>query len=151
MTDTRQDAIEHIEKVQFHLDRCATDLDARVILHDASKLEEPELSGYAGLAEAVKDLKYGTPEYRAAFQPFKAIIQHHYAANDHHPEHFGAGVDGMNLLQIIEMLCDWKAASERFGGGDFAESLKVSVARFEIEPQLENILRNTAKYLGWME
>jgi hypothetical protein len=150
MTDTRQAAIEHIELVRNYVMDCAIDLRERAIAHDASKLIEPELSGYAGLAEAVKDLKYGTSEYRAAFQPFKPIIQHHYAANDHHPEHFGAGVDGMNLLQIIEMLCDWKAASER-GGGDFAESLKVSVARFEIEPQLENILRNTAKYLGWME
>jgi hypothetical protein len=150
MTDTRLETFMHIGKVQYFLSLCVADLVARSEKHDASKLDEPELSGYAGLAEAVKDLQYGSMAYRAAFQPFKTIIQHHYAANDHHPEHFGAGIDGMNLLQIIEMLADWKAASER-GGGDFAESLKVSVARFEIEPQLENILRNTAKYLGWME
>ena len=40
-------------------------------------------------------------------------IEHHYAVNSHHPEHYEAGIAGMSLFDLIEMLVDWKAASER--------------------------------------
>lgn len=148
--DSRRDALEHIAKVERYLSQMAHELRARAAAHDASKLEEPELSGYVGLSEAVKGLTYGTDEYRAAFAPYKEIIQHHYRHNSHHPEHYPGGINDMSLLDVIEMLCDWKAASER-GGGDFAESIRVSVKRFGIDPQLGLIFANTAKDLGWIE
>lgn len=150
MTDTKQETLDHIAKVYQYLTLCINELHRRGHVHDASKLYEPELSGIAQLAEASRGLKYGSMAYRAASLPFKYVLEHHYAANDHHPQHFCAGIDGMNLLQIIEMLCDWKAAGER-EGGNLEESLRANVGRFEIEPQLENILRNTAKALGWLE
>jgi len=43
----------------------------------------------------------------------KPAIEHHYKNNRHHPEHFNNGIDEMNLVDLIELLCDWKAASER--------------------------------------
>lgn len=144
MTDT----LDHIGKVDAYLSHCSDLLMQRAKKHDASKLEEPERSGYAGLTRALKGLTYGTPEHRAAFEPFKEIIQHHYAHNSHHPEHYAEGVNDMSLLDVIEMLCDWKAASER-GDGGFDWSLSKSVERFKIDPQLARILRNTADELGW--
>lgn len=36
----------------------------------------------------------------------EAILDHHYQNNDHHPEHFELGINGMNLLQLLEMLAD---------------------------------------------
>lgn len=150
MTESERDARDHIAKVEGYLSLCADLLRIRAITHDASKLEEPELSGYAGLSDALKGLEYGTPEYRAAFEPFKEVIKHHYAANDHHPEYHADGVNAMNLLQIIEMLCDWRAASQR-SNGNFEDSITVSCKRFGIDAQLESILRNTASHLGWIE
>lgn len=144
MSDTH----EHIYSVQSYMDAYINSLHLRAKEHDASKLEEPELSGYAGLTEALKGLEYGTPEHRAAFAPFKPIIQHHYENNTHHPEHWDNGINDMSLLDIIEMLADWKAASER-GNGDFARSIEVGVNRFDIDDQLAYILRNTARELGW--
>jgi hypothetical protein len=148
--NSRQDTLDHIAKVEGYLSLIAHELRARGAAHDASKLQEPELSGYAGLSEALQGLTYGTDEYRAAFAPFKGIIKHHYEHNRHHPECWPGGVNDMSLLDIIEMLCDWKAASER-GGGDFAESIRVSCKRFGIDPQLGLIFANTAKDLGWIE
>ena len=139
----------HIDNVRYYLDQIGDLLDERWVTHDASKLEEPELSGYAGLAEAVKGLTYGTPEYIAALEPYKPIIAHHYAANPHHPEHHLNGIADMTLIDVVEMLCDWKAASER-GGGDFADSLHKSINRFVVDQQLAQILTNTAKALGWI-
>lgn len=144
------DSINHIKQVQFFMEQVIKGLIERARLHDASKLNEPEYSGYAGLSEALKGLQYGTDEYRAAFVPFRAIIQHHYQANDHHPEHFDKtdGVAQMNLLQLVEMFCDWKAASTR-NGSSLLDSLDVSVQRFGVEPQLAKIFTNTARDLDW--
>jgi hypothetical protein len=47
---------------------------------------------------------------------------------------------------VIEMLIDWKAVSLE-KRNDFEKSLEISIQRFEIEPQLASILRNTAKRL----
>jgi hypothetical protein len=53
-------------------------------------------------------------------------LMHHDAHNRHHPEFFGEdGVDGMTLVDVIEMLADWKAASERHDDGDLAKSLEI--------------------------
>jgi hypothetical protein len=53
-------------------------------------------------------------------------LKHHYAYNRHHQEFFGEdGVDGMTLVDLIEMLPDWKAATERHDDGDLAKSLEI--------------------------
>lgn len=149
MTESQRDTLDHIDKVDDNLKAVARNLARRRYEHDASKLEEPELSGYEGLARALKGLRYGTPEHRAAFAPYKEIIKHHYAHNRHHPEHWQLGVTDMSLLDIIEMLCDWKAANDR-NDGDFGHSIQLSVSRFNISEQLHAILINTAKELGWL-
>ena len=149
MTKSEQDTREHIEKVRDNLNDALHNLTRRAVVHDATKLVEPELSGYQGLSDAFQGLTYGTPEHRAAFAPFKEIIAHHYAHNRHHPEYWPNGVTDMSLLDIIEMLADWKAANDR-NGGDFGHSIQVSVSRFGISEQLHAILINTAKELGWL-
>lgn len=149
MTESQKDTREHIARVQVNIDQAVKNLAERAVTHDLSKLEEPELSGYESLSQALKGLTYGTPEHRAAFAPYKEIIQHHYASNRHHPEHWQMGVTDMSLLDIIEMLADWKAANDR-NGGDFGHSIQVSVSRFRISEQLHAILINTAKELGWL-
>jgi hypothetical protein len=87
--------------------------------------------------------------YRVAFNPYKAIIQHHYAHNDHHPEFDANGINAMNLLQITEMLCDWRAAASRNPELNFMESLKIQKNRFGISDQLFLIICNTVDSLGW--
>lgn len=142
------DTIDHIREVQLCLAQMIDDLQNRSLAHDKSKLMPPELDGYAGLSDAVKGLKYGTDEYRAAFAPFNVIIKHHYGANDHHPEHFQAGINDMDLLQIVEMICDWKAASTR-NSESLTPSLEANFKRFGIDEQLALIIRNTVTVLGW--
>lgn len=143
------DTIDHIQKVQWYLAQIIENLQSRALMHDKSKLMPPELDGYAGLADAVKGFPYGTDEYRAAFEPFKKIIRHHYDANDHHPEHFQDNdIRRMNLLQVVEMVTDWKAASTR-RDDTLLKSLDVSFKRFGIDDQLAWIIRNTINDLEW--
>lgn len=60
------------------------------------------------------------------------------------------GINGMNLMQIVEMVCDWKAASERLADSDFAAGLEISRKRFGIDDQLFGIIQNTARAQGWI-
>ncbi len=139
---------DHIMRVQ---QRIITLLMQRARNHDKSKLEEPEATGYAELATALQSVKFGTQAYRDTLATAHHTLVHHYAQNTHHPEHWPAGIDDMSLLDIIEMFCDWKAASERArnGSGSILSSIAYSVERFNISPQLQHILENTARELGW--
>lgn len=56
-------------------------------------------------------------------------------------------VDKMNLVDIVEMLCDWKAASMRHDDGDIMSSIKKNGPRFGISHQLLCILKNTIEMM----
>jgi hypothetical protein len=78
-------------------------------------------------------------------------LTHSYEANRHHPGHFDDGLNGMTLVDVIEMLADWKAATERHADGDLAKSLEIQRERFSLCDQLVAILRNTAEHFGWLD
>lgn len=145
-----QDTVDHIKKVRDNLFVVRNKLEHRANVHDASKLEEPELSGFAEMQGAFKNKAYGSPEYMATIALFKPIVDHHYQHNRHHPEHWPNGIDDMSLLDIIEMLADWKAAGERYKNGNLLQSIEINVNRFNFSDQLTAILVNTAKELGWI-
>jgi hypothetical protein len=147
---SRQDTLEHIAKVQAWINVCRNLLETRAEVHDASKLREPELSGFANAKIRLAGAVYGSPEYQALLDESRPIINEHYRVNSHHPEYFENGISGMSLLDVLEMLCDWKAAGERTKDGSIEQSLRVNVKRFGIEPQLAALLWNTAKELGWL-
>src|SRR6185295_1519275 len=54
------------------------------------------------------------------------------------------------LVDLIEMLADWKAATERHTDGDLARSLDIQRERFGLSEQLAQILFNTAKHFVWI-
>lgn len=135
--------IKHIEQVQGFMNMVIGTLRQRALDHDHSKFEEPERSAYAVTIPKLAGLSYGTEEHKDVLRQMKPAIRHHYQANKHHPEYHN-GVAGMDLVDIVEMVADWKAASLR-GGDDFTKALEISLARFEIDDQLSSVIKNTAK------
>ena len=77
----------------------------------------------------------------------KPALDHHYAANSHHPEHYEKGILGMSLLDLIEMLCDWKAATHRHKDGDIRRSIEINQQRFGYSDSLKQIFLNTVSVL----
>lgn len=144
--DSTADTLDHIGRVQTRLAQIQTALDQRAAMHDRSKLREPEKAGYDRLTQRLAGVAYGSEAYYAALEEAKGAIAHHYAHNTHHPEHFENGVAGMSLLDIIEMLADQKARSERTS---LAESMAHNQQRFGIGDQLAVIIINTIRELGW--
>ena len=148
--DSRPDTLAHIARVRELLENCTARLTFRGAAHDASKLVDPEMATFDTCTLKLKAMAYGSTEYRAALAELKPALDHHYANNSHHPEHYPNGVDGMSLFDVVEMLMDWKAATERMkDGGDIWRSLQINAERFRISPQLLSILENTAREMGW--
>lgn len=147
--DSADDTYAHIEKVRHNIVDVTNKLLSRGVGHDASKLIEPEKSVFDKVTPLLKSLTYGSEEYQASLDSMGTALTHHYESNRHHPEHYEQGINDMTLIDIMEMLCDWKAAAERHEDGDILESLHINSARFNIDPQLSRILENTVYYMSW--
>jgi hypothetical protein len=141
--DSTLDTLKHINRVRDLLGHVATCLLYRGMYHDASKLGPTEKPLFDEMTPKLKTLVYGSDDYKASLAALKPALDHHYKYNSHHPEHYPNGIDGMNLLDIIEMYCDWIAAGERTKDGNPYRSLEVSEKRFGMSPQLVNIFKNT--------
>jgi len=138
---------KHIEKVRKYIRFMTDKMTDRGINHDASKLESPEVDLFAKYTKILSSLEYDSDEYKASLEALKPALDHHYATNRHHPEHFANGINDMTLIDIVEMLCDWKAATHRMNNGNLLKSIEQNAERFHIEGQLKEILINTARMI----
>ena len=141
--DSRLDTHQHINIVRRYLKRVAFRLLNRAEVHDASKLDEPELSVFDEFTPKLRDSTYGSDEYKEFLARMGEGLQHHYAANDHHPEHFENGIADMGLLELTEMLCDWLAATQRHADGDIRRSIEQNSVRFGYGEEIKRLLLNT--------
>ena len=190
--NSTKDTKEHIETVRGFLAMIVNNLQVRAISHDASKLGEFEKSIYDDFTPKLRAMIYGSDEYKQSLKDMGAALQHHYAVNTHHPEHYkmwqcpvcesvfseieapvgitdvrlcrkcsahgaiyesalepASGIYGMSLLDLIEMLADWKAAGMRHADGNITQSLEINRKRFGMSDQLFKIFQNTVKELDW--
>ena len=138
---------KHIENVRKYIRFIIDKIDLRGVQHDASKLENPEVELFAEHTLQLAGMSYGSDEYKASLEALKPALDHHYAVNRHHPEHFTDGVNDMTLIDIIEMFCDWKASTLRHNDGNLLKSIEQNAERFHIDGQLKQILLNTARML----
>ena len=139
------ETMRHIERVRNLLNMFAIDLLRRGELHDQSKMESPEVEMFTEYTDKLAGCTYGSPQYDEFRKALKPALDHHYAKNNHHPEHHKNGLEDMSLLDILEMFVDWKASSERHNDGNILKSIEKNADRFKISPQLVKILENTAK------
>ena len=98
-------------------------LTQRTIVHDQSKMQEPEYVPYVWRVyrtqwnnDPKKDersLLKGCFDDPTLDQAIRDAVNHHITHNRHHPEwHFDH--DDMNKIDLTEMVCDWYAMSQEF-------------------------------------
>jgi len=170
----------HIEKVRNYLNRFICSLLRRGERHDQSKLASPEVELFTEMTPILSGLTFGSPEYEESKAKLGPALDHHYAKNRHHPEHWPAvdnkeadlieehiknineesnpelvialkdhvaslrsPLNNMSLLDHCEMLCDWKASSERHNDGNIRKSIEHNAARFGMSKQLVNVYKAT--------
>lgn len=140
--------MRHIEAVRNFLQACIKELLNRAAGHDQSKLQPPELAIFNEHTPKLRNLVYGSKEYKQCMDEMRPALQHHYSVNRHHPEYHGKRIQGMHLLDLIEMLCDWKAATLRHDTGNIYKSLDINAERYSYSAELKRILKNT---IDWLE
>ena len=130
----------HITTVQKHLHSIIEALEKRARLHDLSKLSLDEFGGFVEINQIAREHPYGSEEYRESLKGNKTI-KLHFSQNSHHPEYYPNGMADMSLLDIIEMVCDWKAASETYGQTSFEDSLEIQCKRFGLSEEQLRLIR----------
>ena len=142
--DSRKDAYQHKRYVYDVMMLLIIEkLFERAAAHDDSKLKDPEKSCYDKYIPMLKSAKYGTPEYEKIKGNMGEGLKHHFEENRHHPEHFENGIYGMNLIDLVEMICDWFAASLRSDTPFISGGLDSNVEKYNIPSMLESVIRNT--------
>ncbi len=150
MYDSTHDTKDHIKQVVRYLFQFINRIAVLAAAHDKSKLESPELEGFNEFTPKLRGLTYGSDEYKKCLSDLQSVLKHHYANNPHHPEHHANGVEDMSLTLLTEMLCDWKAATERHADGNLAKSIAINQRRFGISREVTKILYTTAQEFGWI-
>jgi len=145
-----KDYIQHIQWLMEAMAAVQHQLMIRMLTHDRSKISPGELDAYAEIVPGFKKFEYGTPEHKAHGDRLGPAWEHHTEHNRHHVEHFPNGLNGMTLIDLIEMVCDWRAASMRSGSFDYGKSLRVFQERNQVDPQVIDILRNTCIALEYI-
>jgi len=138
---------QHIYEVQKLVLKASQLLQKRMLTHDQSKLSDPEVELFTVMTPKLKTAEYGSAEYNQFLVDLKPALDNHYASNSHHPQHYPNGIDDMNLIDILEMLCDWLASISRGLNGSVDKSFEINEKRFGMSPQLVKIMKNTVPLL----
>ena len=102
--------LQHKQSVSHLLQEIASRLEKRANTHDDSKFNLDEFEGFCQMDNA-RLYEYGSPEYEEKIHTNNAA-QLHVSRNRHHPEYWPNGIADMNMIDIIEMLCDWEIARQ---------------------------------------
>lgn len=146
--DSGPETEKHIAQVQVFMERALSNLAHRTKVHDQSKLQYPEKPIFDHMTPKLARCTYGSDLYKEFLAEMKPALDNHYHMNSHHPEHWPNGIMDMSLMDIIEMLCDWKAATMRHNDGSLIKSIEINQKRFGYSDELGQLLINTAKELG---
>ena len=141
-SSTSSYTLEHISRVKSKMEFFASVLAARGANHDNSKLTEPEHSGWLAMDREPR-YPYGSKEYYDKMHRYKEVLEHHYSVNSHHPEHFKDPSLQMDLVDLIEMLCDWFSYSDNISWLEGYNSINSQCARFGLNDTIRHLLLNT--------
>jgi hypothetical protein len=145
--DCTNDVLEHKRKVEYWMGRFWHSLKNRAPIHDNSKLNDPEEKAmFDHWTPELREATFGSDQYKVALDGMGEGVKRHYRANRHHPEHYENGVNGMTLVDVVEMVADWMAAAQ-------AKNTHVDLAhaaqRFNLSPQLVDIIANQLREEDW--
>lgn len=141
---------KHRHRVFTYMSRIAREIMQRGNDHDQSKYSDQEFPVYARTIKEFDKHQFGTEGYKKAKESLGPALEHHFKHNRHHPEHFEMGIDGMTLVDLLEMVCDWKSATLNHPEkpGNMTKSLEMAIVKYNISPQLARVLYNTMREFG---
>jgi hypothetical protein len=155
---SRKDTLKHIRLVRKNILKIVVFLLKRAFWHDWTKLK-PECKKYFDIyTPKLAGCTYGSEEYKKYLEELKPALDFHYKNEHHHPEHWKASghcgfidspvtIRWMNLVDILEMFCDWYAATKRHNDGDIMKSIAINQKRFGYSDDLKAVFENTYRHV----
>ena len=133
------DQDRHQRRVGRMLRVIAKELEHRQYMHDRSSYEAPERLIVARNKRLLFNRSVGksTTLMKGATELLHAVSTH-YKKNRHHPEHWSNGVWDMTLVDVIEMVCDWRST-----GCNIEDRL----TKYHIDGPLADVIRSTNRML----
>ena len=164
--------LQHTAHLRATLGRIVALIQHRAETHDLSKLNTDEFEGFARINRVAREQKFGSPEYAASMEQERPTIDLHFIRNRHHAERptlmgkaaeterglpddatyfYAVAAAQMTWLDIVEMVCDWRAAQLGYGdnGRTWAENVELNLqhkGKYLNEAQLW-LVRSVAKSL----
>lgn len=135
---------KHQNTVKKWLSHFSSILQSRVLIHDRSKLKEPELSLWKKMDEEPM-YPYGSKEYSDKLKRHHHVFELHWKNPDnrHHPEHFTDPTAEMDLIDMVEMLCDWLGYKETLSYAEASKLVEQQCKRFNFPEEFRSLLLNT--------
>ena len=115
-----------------------------------SKLQQLEFDAFVSTREKFKKANYGSPEYQECIELIKPAVEHHHKNNRHHTSFHEHGINDMTLIDVIEMLADWRAAARRSPDKKLIDTLEYAKKKYKIDEQLFKVIQNTLIQLKWI-
>jgi len=137
--------LKHKEDIAKMLAKFAGEISYRSAIHDNSKFDTDEFNACSENVNEFGKHEFDSPGERELRLRLSDAFSSHRKKNRHHPEHFDNGIDGMNLIDLLEMVADWRSASNRNAGDSIRKSLPIVQEKYKISPQLMNVLTNTIR------
>lgn len=179
MSDQNQDLallrswLQHTAYLKATLGRIIAAIQQRADTHDLSKLNTDEFEGFARINRVAREQKFGSPEYAESMRQEKPTLDLHFSRNRHHAERptlMGEAAErehglpddatyweahtaaAMTWLDIVEMVCDWRAAQLGYGdnGRTWAENVALNLENKGkyLSPEQVWLVRSVAESLG---
>lgn len=133
--------ISHKAMVLWYILCFCGKLVARAVVHDNSKFKHAEAIGFATVIPQLSKVVYGSAEYKHYLTLIKPSIDLHYKNNAHHPQHYLNEVNDMKLVDVIEMIADWKSSVKRQKDGSIERSFEINKERFKMSDELVRLLK----------
>ena len=145
------DTILHVSEVNENLETVASELRKRGAAHDRTKFTAIEFDAFVSTRSDFKKANYGTREYQECVDKVSHAVEHHHANNRHHTGFHKNGINDMTLIDIVEMLADWKAAERRSPDRELHDTIDYALKKYGVGDQLGSVIKNTLLSLGWMK
>ena len=139
--------MRHRESLADSMIEIADHLRQRARVHDRCKLKPDQFIGFARIDQAEREHGYGSREFSRALRADSEAIRTHVAESSHHPEHHAIVAD-MGWLDIIEMVCDWKAAADTYDRGlSLRDGLQAQFDRLDFTPAQQWLIRQVVDHI----
>lgn len=148
----KQTVTMHQLHVNTLMKRVSNELRKRGSRHDNSK--------FSGLEASLGDMYHNEYAKINVLTPSKADVDdyvnktqaatiEHYKLNDHHVEHFEHGLNDMDLIQIIELVCDSLAHLKERGHTDSecVREIERQFINYGASNDIIDVVKNTVKHL----